>query len=180
MVNARRNTATRLQQISVGYCNEKLSLNLQKTRPNPHQDLNGVKHANSKVTEHSAANPPQLPDAITNKSGGNPTPTYLTNMTMETYFQGSTAGGSDVTLYNTTIANTTAWHQIEGFQQYGNVSYLIFGTEGCMGCHYSASIATGKTIFNGEPVATYGASATADFSWLLQLKAQFKTAKTSH
>lgn len=132
------------------------------------------------VADHSAANPPQLPDAITNKSGGNPTPTYLTNMIMETYFQGSTAGGSDVTLYNTTIANTTAWHQIQSFQQYGNVSYLIFGTEGCMGCHYSASIATGKTIVNGKPVATYGASAAADFSWLLQLKAQFKTAKTSH
>src|SRR5580692_8133759 len=28
-----------------------------------------------------------LPDAIANKSGGNPTPVYLTNVTMETYFQ---------------------------------------------------------------------------------------------
>lgn len=132
------------------------------------------------VAEHGAANPPQLPDAVTNKSGGKPTPAYLTNMIMETYFQGSTVGGSDVTLYNTSIANVTAWHQIQGFQQYGNVNYLIFGTEGCMGCHYSASIATGKTIVNGQPVATYGAAAAADFSWLLQLKAHFKTAKPTN
>jgi len=132
------------------------------------------------VAEHGAANPPQLPDAVMNKSGGKPTPTYLTNMIMETYFQGSTNGGSDVTQYNTTIANATAWHQIDQFQKYGNVNYLIFGTEGCMGCHYSASIATGKTMVNGKPVATYGPSASADFSWLLTQKAQFKTAKKSN
>jgi hypothetical protein len=132
------------------------------------------------VADHSAANPPQLPDAVTNKSGGKPTPTYLTNMIMETYFQGSTNGGTDVTQFNTTIANATAWHQIDQFQKYGNVNYLIFGTEGCMGCHYSASIATGKTMVNGKPVATYGPSASADFSWLLTQKAQFKTAKKPH
>lgn len=131
------------------------------------------------VETHSAANPPQLPEAVTNKSGGKPTPTYLTNMVMETYFQGSTKGGSDVTQYNTTIANATAWHQIDQFQTYGNVNYLIFGTEGCMGCHYSAAIATGKKMVDGKPVAIYGASASADFSWLLTQKAQFKTAKKS-
>lgn len=132
------------------------------------------------VTQHNAAKPPQLPDAVTNKSGGKPTPTYLTNMIMETYFQGSTNGGADVTQYNTTIANATAWHQIDQFQTYGNVNYLIFGTEGCMGCHYSASIAAGKKIVNGKPVAIPGASATADFSWLLTQKAQFKTVKKSN
>ena len=100
---------------------------------------------------------------------------------METYFQGSTdaSNPSNVGAFNTTIANATAWHQIQGFQTYGTVNTLIFGTEGCMGCHYSASIATGKTTTNGKQTAIYGASAAADFSWLLQLKAQFKTAKKS-
>ncbi len=128
------------------------------------------------VSEHSAANPPQLPDAVTNKSGGKPTPVYLTNMVMETYFQGATdASNDDITLFNTNIANATAWHQIQGFQQFGTNDQLIFSTESCVGCHYSAAVASGETVENGKRTASYGKPASADFSWLLQLKAQFKS-----
>lgn len=131
------------------------------------------------VSVHSASNPPELPEAVTNKSGGKPTPVYLTNMIMETYFQGATdASNGVVALFNTNIANATAWHQIQGFQQYGSNNQLIFSTESCIGCHYSGAIATGETTQNGKRTATYGDPASADFSWLLQLKAQFKSAKT--
>lgn len=130
------------------------------------------------VSEHNASNPPQLPDAVTNKSGGKPTPVYLTNMVMETYFQGATDASGGVSGYNTNIANATAWHQIQGFQQFGSNNQLIFSTESCIGCHYSGAIATGETVTDGKRTAIYGKPASADFSWLLQLKAQFKSAKT--
>ena len=50
----------------------------------------------------------------------------------------------------------------------------IFGTESCMGCHYSASIAVSSVDKNGTRKAQFGAPGNADFSWLLQLKAHFK------
>lgn len=117
-----------------------------------------------------------LPEAVTNKSGGNPTPTYLTNMVMETYFQGATQD----TNYNYLIANAPAWLQIEGFpKQAPNANKLIFGTEGCVGCHSSASIAIGRD--GDKPVFAqrydYESKAIGDYSWLLQMKASFK--KTS-
>ncbi len=127
------------------------------------------------VSDHSVTNPPQLPDAVTNKSGGKPTPVYLTNMVMETYFQGATdASNGNIAQFNTNIANATAWHQIQGFKQYGTNNQLIFSTEGCIGCHYSGAIATGETVQNGKRAAIYGNPASSDFSWLLQLKAKFK------
>lgn len=123
-----------------------------------------------------------LPEAVTNKSGGKPTPTYLTNMVMETYFQGATQD----TNYNYLIANTPAWLQIEGFpKQAVNADKLIFGTEGCISCHSSASIAIGSKIVindSGKKTKTpifaqrydYDSKAIGDFSWLLQMKASFK------
>ena len=127
------------------------------------------------VSQHSSTNPPALPEAITNKSGGKPTPTYLTNMIMETYFQGATEVGAGNAKYNTAIANTSAWHQIQGNKQYGANNTRIFGTESCMGCHYSSSITVGEKVgSNGEKQAIAGEPGSADFSWLLGLKAQFK------
>jgi hypothetical protein len=91
-----------------------------------------------------------LPDSIDNKSGGNPTPVYLTNITMETYFQ---VGNQSATL-----------------QQEGNPpsTVQVFGTESCTGCHSSAGIAIKGTPQN----PTYGGQLTGDFSWLMQIKAQ--------
>jgi len=128
------------------------------------------------VDQHSNANIPKLPEAVTNKSGGVPTPTYLTNMVMETYFQGQTQTTTKkgTSGYNELIANAPAWNQIQGFKTYGTNNQRILSTESCIGCHYSGAIATGETMTNGKRVAKYGEAGTSDFSWLLQLKAHFK------
>jgi hypothetical protein len=136
------------------------------------------------VNKHDDANPPALPDAVSNKSGGKPTPIWLTNMVMETYFQGATDASSHPkltdaerhALYNTKIANEEAWNQIEGFKTYGTNHERIFGTESCIGCHSSASIAIGYETneTTGKKTPTFGAAGIADFSWLLQIKAKFK------
>jgi hypothetical protein len=102
-----------------------------------------------------------LPSAITNKPGGNPTPVYLTNITMETYFQkGVQPACQQEELPNlkcppvpnpppgTPVVDTTP----------------VFATESCMGCHSSAGVYTSKTTQSGQ--------LTADFSWLFSQKAQ--------
>ncbi|GAB4417921.1 MAG: hypothetical protein OHK0039_28850 [Bacteroidia bacterium] len=159
-----------------------------------------------------------LPDAVTNKSGGRPVPAFLTNMIMETYFQGSTMdpntlaalqaaeqnqtvfnlfvgnGKKPVPLtqrsynvpqngFNALIGNQPAFSQIQGFprdRDLINTRSLIFGTESCIGCHYSGSICIGSTMTTvggkqqRQPV--FGPAGAGDFSWLLQLKAHFKSA----
>jgi len=92
-----------------------------------------------------------LPESINNKSGGEPTPVYLTNATMETYFQ---------------AGNQNAANQEEGNNPPSAVQ--VFGTESCVGCHSSAGIAQSGTP--QKPV--FGKQLTADFSWLPQMKAQ--------
>jgi hypothetical protein len=96
--------------------------------------------------------PQANPNSITNKSGGVPTPVYLTNSTMETYFQ---------------AGNQQALNQIQGFPPIA--TQLVFGTESCVGCHSSAGIATAYDPIKG---ATFGPQLSADFSWLLQQKAK--------
>lgn len=101
-----------------------------------------------------------LPEGITRKSTGAPAPIYLTNSTMETYFQ---------------AGNQTAQIQENGFPP---DSTPVFGTESCMGCHFSAGIATDfiiKTDNGTKPqkVPIYAGDLSADFSWLLQQKAQW-------
>ncbi|MDW6004030.1 hypothetical protein [Vibrio mangrovi] len=97
-------------------------------------------------------------EQIDNKPGGNPFPVFLINTTMETYMQ---------------RGNQEAQLQIQGFPFNQTPS---FGTESCMGCHYSAGIYV-DVIEDGygqkQPVA--GPATSGDFSWLLQLKAQFQT-----
>lgn len=102
--------------------------------------------------------------SVTNKPGGNVTPVFLTNMTMETYFQ---------------IGNQPAYNMEES---YGNPTFtardsvMIFGTESCTGCHFSAGVAT-SIVTNpdtNEDKVVYGAPQSADFSWLLQMKARRK------
>ncbi len=109
--------------------------------------------------------PDNLPEAITRKSTGSPAPVYLTNSIMETYLQ---------------AGNQIAHFQENGFP-FDNTQ--VFGTESCMACHFSAGIATGYLIkqeyANGDGKATpqktpiFGGDLSADFSWLLQLKANW-------
>ncbi len=94
---------------------------------------------------------------IDNKPGGLPHPVYLTNSTMETYLQ---------------KGNQIAQLEIQGFP-FNETP--VFGTESCMGCHYSAGIAVGSLVDQyGNTQVVYGPPSSADFSWLLQLKAHWK------
>lgn len=139
-----------------------------------------------------------LPEAVTNKSGGMPTPMYLTNMIMETYFQGGTIVGDTFKIkesylfngksgyedtlsgYNVYNANEPAFFQIQGapvLQDVKNTHMPIFGTESCVGCHFSGSIAKDYTLVDGKKTPVFARPMDADFSWLLQLKPSFE--KTS-
>lgn len=100
--------------------------------------------------------------SVTNKPGGNVTPTFLTNMTMETYFQ---------------IGNQPAYNMEES---YGNPKFtaadsvMVFATESCTGCHFSAGIAIRDSVDvkTGNLITISGPPQSADFSWLLQTQAQ--------
>lgn len=122
-----------------------------------------------------------LPQSVENKSGGKPAPVYLTNMIMETYFQGGTITGDDPK-YNEYLGNEPAYFQIQGFPKnidVKNTNQIIFGTEGCMGCHFSSAIAVSDTVsrITGKRGPVFGNPGTANFDWLLQLKANFKKVK---
>ena len=104
--------------------------------------------------------PINLPESVANKAGGKPHTAFLTNMTMETFFQ---------------AGDQAACNQVEN----GNCpatlapgAPVVFATESCIGCHSSASIAVGGTAKTG---VTPGTQLTADFSWLLSQKAHWKT-----
>jgi hypothetical protein len=134
-----------------------------------------------------------LPDAITNKSGGNPTPVFLTNVTMETYFQSGsqpacnqeegqggppacpvpyatlTPGSAvaaytpDPVLWNDPLNNGTTPVK-------PGMTTQILATESCMGCHSSAGI---YTSYTDPKHNTQSGQLTADFSWLMSQKAQW-------
>ncbi|MBL4648689.1 MAG: hypothetical protein JKY03_03085 [Aureispira sp.] len=97
----------------------------------------------------------QLPASVVNKSGGNPNLTYLTNITMETFFQGGNQPAS-------------------AFMEANPASNIqVFGTEGCMGCHSSAGIYT----LDSKAKLTKLPQLSGDFSWLLTKKAQWDKSK---
>ena len=106
-----------------------------------------------------------LPESVTNKAGGNPNIPLLTNISMETFFQG---GNQQAT--NLMEANPPS-------------DITIFGTESCIGCHSSAGIfALGKTkITKKNPIARDSIvqlpQLSGDFSWLLSQKAQWDRKK---
>ena len=98
--------------------------------------------------------------SVTNKAGGDVTPVMLTNITMESYFQ-------------TGVQMAYGREEDAGKMYPGNHSdsTLIFATESCVGCHYSAPVAIGYSPnLNGLATQTvkYGPPQSADFSWLLK------------
>jgi hypothetical protein len=63
---------------------------------------------------------------------------------------------------------------------------LVFGTESCVGCHYSAGAAIafrkdakGMTVPIFGENANDGLTGNANFSWLLQLEAKSKASATA-
>jgi hypothetical protein len=120
------------------------------------------------------------PESIIRKMPGEVVPVYLTNATMETYFQlGSQVAGpleqDDRLTSNALIDSKT-----------------VFGTESCVGCHYSAGICIGFRRdpagnllhdANGNKIPIFGENSNegltgnADFSWLLQLEPKARNPK---
>lgn len=127
-----------------------------------------------------------FPDNITNKSGGKPAPVFLINSVMETYFQSGPAGSVELVVDSqapvkvpATNGGNTPLDYAEGFchsvgEDCGaGGDHLVRSTESCMGCHSSAPMAVGGAGGSAADY-TFGAQLSADFSWLLQQKAQPK------
>ncbi len=109
-----------------------------------------------------------LPDAIENKSGGDPTPVYLTNITMETYFQKGVQAACQQEEQTALCPSRYPAKAADNTQ--------VFGTESCMGCHSSAGV-----IIKYDPQtqqSTSGPQLSGDFSWLPSQKASY--APTPH
>jgi hypothetical protein len=140
-----------------------------------------------------------LAQAVANKPGGDPTPVFLTNITMETYFQSgnqpachqeegvpSSANcppvyneqppGTQIPAYmpappfwNTTLNNGTQ-------PVLPGVSTQIMATESCMGCHSSAGVwvnYNSQLPRSQQPADYQSGQLTGDFSWLLSQKANW-------
>jgi hypothetical protein len=116
------------------------------------------------------------PESITHKTPGDVVPVFLVNTTMESYFE-------------------------KGLQQAGPLEQddrlpngadsidktMVYGSESCVGCHYSAGICIGfKTGDGGTRTPIFGENnhfgktGGANFSWLLQIEAHSKMATRSN
>jgi hypothetical protein len=129
-----------------------------------------------------------LPDAVANKPGGQPTPVFLTNVTMETYFQAANqeaCNGEEAVptaakcVGPPSVPSTTAAPLIwTSTLNNGTtpvkpgVHTTTFATESCMGCHSSAGI---YTAYDPKDPAKNKQSGhlTGDFSWLMSQKASW-------
>lgn len=109
-----------------------------------------------------------LPNAVENKPGGNPTPVFLTNITMETYFQ---VGKQPACQQEENQSNCPAASWLTANQKAGQVDDTtpIFGTESCMGCHSSAGLYTSWNA--STQTGTQSGQLKGDFSWLFTQKA---------
>jgi len=108
-----------------------------------------------------------LPGAIENKPGGNPTPVFLTNVTMETYFQ---IGVQAACNQEEGVSCPGPW--LTGSQKATHPaadSNPIFASESCMGCHSSAGLYITPTKTSGQ--------LQGDFSWLFAQKAKLAPKK---
>lgn len=122
-----------------------------------------------------------LSGSVTNKPGGNPTPVFLTNITMETYFQGGNQPACNAQETPSTFTCPPAgspappiWTSIQnnsGTPGKPGTGTQIFGTESCMGCHSSAGIYTSYNPTTQQ--GTQSGQLTGDFSWLMSQKASW-------
>ena len=131
-----------------------------------------------------------LPASVANKPGGQPTPVFLTNITMETYFQygnqeackneegvpsslncvrpPSVPSPTAVPPIWTSPQNNASMPGLPG------IHTSVFATESCMGCHSSAGIWTSYDPNAKGPVkGTQSGQLTGDFSWLMTQKAHY-------
>jgi len=136
-----------------------------------------------------------LAQAVANKPGGQPTPVFLTNITMETYFQagnqpachqeeGVPASANCPPVYNATAPGTaipayspappvwTSTLNNGSAPVLPGVTTQIMATESCMGCHSSAGIWKSHDT-SKPPAENQTGQLTADFSWLMAQKASW-------
>lgn len=108
------------------------------------------------------ATPLHLPDSVYNKSGGWPQPVFLTNLTLESFFQRGVQ---------------PACLQVEPGvcpDPLPPSAPTIDATESCIGCHSSAPIASSGPPKPGTQEATYNTQLSGDYSWLLSQRAFWK------
>lgn len=119
-------------------------------------------HPTAKPTPWNAG----LPNAVINKPGGEPTPVFLTNVTMETYFQHGVQPACNAEELPANAICPGQWLQNKGpgAPPQGDTT-AIFATESCMGCHSSAGLYTSLS-------GNQSGQLTGDFSWLFVQKAQ--------
>lgn len=136
-------------------------------------ELNGTQWPKHPLEPAVPGGQGSAPESVVRKMPGHMVPVYLTNATMETYFQ-------------------------KGFQDAGpleqddRVSFSIdttkvFGTESCVGCHYSAGACIGfrkgpdgQFLRDGKgrkiPIwgenAHGGLNGNSQFSWMFQIESQ--------
>lgn len=132
----------------------------------------------SPTTPPSPWNGP-LPDPVANKPGGAPTPVFLTNITMETYFQGGNQPACNAEELPGAVScpsNPPNWTSTLNSKPPAPAlanSTQIFASESCMGCHSSASVYTSYNPATQQ--GTTSGQLTGDFSWLLSQKAQYQS-----
>jgi hypothetical protein len=137
-----------------------------------------------------------LAQAVANKPGGQPTPVFLTNITMETYFQAgnqpachqeegvpqsancppvynATAPGTAIPAYSPAPPVWTSTLNNGSAPVLPGVTTQIMATESCMGCHSSAGIWTSYNPSSNPPSGNQSGQLTADFSWLMSQKASW-------
>lgn len=108
------------------------------------------------------ATPLNLPASVYNKSGGRPHPAFLTNLTLESFFQRGVQ---------------PACLQVEPASCPDPLppgAPTIDATESCIGCHSSAPIASGGPPKPGTQEASFATQLSGDYSWLLATRAFWK------
>lgn len=130
------------------------------------------------------------PESIHFKVPGRVVPIYLANSTMESYFQGGNQAAGPLQEDDRLPAGFFADRPSERITPDRTI---VFGTESCAGCHFSAGAAVafkrdenGKELVDNKgrrvPIygknASFGQTGNAAFVWQLQLKARPKAGTT--
>jgi hypothetical protein len=124
------------------------------------------------------------PQSLQFKTPGQMIPTFLINTTMETFFQKGLQPAGPSEQDNrlsppSSLLSDPGNAEVASFG--GNSltdSTMVNATESCVGCHFSAGIATMFRTVNGVRTAidgensTFGDNGSANYSWMLQLEAQ--------
>jgi hypothetical protein len=95
-----------------------------------------------------------------------PTPVYLTNVTMDTYFQ----TGVQATCHREELPSSVACPPRGSDSFPSAIGTQVFATESCMGCHSSAGLY--RTYDAKDPWnRMFWPQLSADLSWLPELEA---------